>query len=1261
VNAHGGKQTPELWNPGEDTDPVWSVGGSLRALSAVATTGQESIYTGDLISTNLSGDDMRKFRSETRFLVLLLLGVFLVAAGSRGYCQDTNASLGGTVTDPNSAAIPGAKLTLTNLATGFQSNFVSDSSGEFSFHNLTPGKYDLTAEAAGFKSSTQKGIELAINQSARNDVHLAVGNAAETVTVSGDASLINYDNSTLEGGIAPETLQDFPLTISGAPRSSVTVAILLPGVTTGGGGNAYNARTNGGLVTGDEAVVDGATAMEGFMNQSGMVALETDFGMSPDITSEVHIVTANYDAQYGNSTSGQLIIDTKSGGEKFHGGAFEYIRNDALNATPYGGTKPPDKENDFGANIGGPIWLPKLHGANSWAKGYFYFNWEGFQDHGGANSSTLSIASAADRNGNFSAWGSQLYYPKDPAKYGPDAGTPIAYNGVTNQINPAYEDPIAAAWIAAMPTPTNNGEINNYYIPTAGQGSLTNSENVYFWRTDFNLGSRDHLYYTYWWQYTGINAQTNLPIALSTASPASPENAPIQRLNWEHNFSDVMTNHLTLGYLNRNEGYYALNGKAQLPKVPGVANPDYLPEMTFGSYYSQLGNNDPPDSAETKTTRGTYALNDVATRVIGRHTLKGGFEWRLAGTSIHEGTNQGGTFNFNADTTGTTSTALCPGGCPGDPLASFYLGAVGGASVTYYNVHAEYPRQDGYAAHIGDAWRINPRLTLDYSLRWDYIQPFREKFDNLSFFDPLGPNPDAMTAGGSPIPGRLAFAGNKWGGASYGADFPEVAQHTNLAPRVGFSYAVNDKTVVRAGYGIYFGQAFYPGWGGGMSQDGFNKYLNLSESPSGAFKVPALYLTNGISSAQTGSTASNINSGFDNGTSPSIYRPLDGNKRPYSSQWNMTIEHQMPHNFFVSVSYVGTKGTHLPSSLSPLNVLNPGNPAIFGLGSDLNVSYNDAAGPATFAKDGIAMPYVGWASQMTGCSPTIQQALLPYPQYCGDLQGDNEGHANSIFESFQGKVERHITNGLYLLSSITVAKLYSNGTFSTQGNSGGAGNTSAFSPYNPGRAWAIAPDNVPITESTAVVYDLPFGTGKQFLNGGGVANTLVSGWQISPIYRYEFGTPFSFSSSTCTTSTIAGSFREGCVPGVIPGQPVQPHGRDGFNPARESNYLNPAALESSSAFTNFGYTGYGKGVSTIYGPSYQDLDVSFTKNTKITERLNFKFSANFFNALNYHALISQGNGPGGAFVTDVGNSAFGTWNGDASTPRTIQFAGRFEF
>jgi hypothetical protein len=1197
-----------------------------------------------------------------RRLLLALLGVFLLAVTNLSYGQDTNASLSGTVSDPSGAAIPGAKMALTNEATGFTAKFVSDAAGEYSFPNLTPGKYDMTVSANGFKSIDQKGVELAVNQAARLDVHLALGSADQTVTVVGDASLINYDNQTLEGGVSPEALQDFPLVVSGAPRSSVAVATMMPGVTTAGSGNAFNARINGGLITGDEALVDGATTMEGYMNQSGMVALQTDFGMSPDITSEVKVLTANYDAQYGNTTSGQLIIQTKSGGEHFHGAAYEYLRNQLFNAFEYGAAanasgqfiKPQDEENDYGANIGGPIYLPKLHGNNSFLKAYFYFNWEGFKDLGGAAPATDTIPSTNDVAGNFSNWGTQLYYPNDPTKYGALAGTAIP----NNIVSPALEDPISKAFMADLPTPTNGNEINNYLIPKSGQGSLTAGENVYFARADLNIGSKDHLYYTYWWQYTGVNTESDLPIALSTADPANPENAPIQRLNWEHTLNDVMTNHLTLGYLNRNEGYYALNGHANLPTVPGVASTNgYHPEIAFGSYFSQLGNSDPATGSGTVTTRGTYALNDVFTRVQGHHTLKGGFEWRLAGTSIHEGTNEGGTFSFNADTTGNT---LCPSAapCPGDPAASFYLGAVGGASVSYYNVHAEYPRQPGYAAHGGDSWRINPRLTLDYSLRWDYVAPFKEKFDNLSFFDPVGPNPGAISATtGLPLPGRLAFAGNKWGAASYGAPYPEIPFKAAWAPRVGFAYTLNEKTVIRAGYGLYYGQAFYPGWNGGMSQDGFNKALTLSEAASTPNTVPAIYLSSGISAAQIGTTE-NISSSFDNGESPSMYRPLDGNKRPYSGQWNLTIERQLPHNFFTALSYVGTKGTHLPSELSPLNILNPNNPSIAALGTHLE----DVFTPNEATLDGVSQPYVGWASQMTGCAPSVAQALVPYPMFCGVLQGENEEHATSQYKSFQAKVERHLTNGVYVLGSLTVQKLYTDAADTTQATNS-AGTQSEFSPFNlfP-RAWAIAPDNVPVTLQVNVIYDLPFGANKQFLNSGGVSNVIFGGWQVTPLFRYEYGTPFFFSYGACPTAAV-GAFREGCVPGILPGQSVELHGRNGYNPKSGSPYLNAQAFENN--FTSFGYTGLGKAVTTVYGPSYKDLDMSFTKNTKIAEKLNFKFSANFFNTFNNHYFVnSQGGnygGPSVAFVTDVSNSAFGTWNGSTSSPRTIQFAGRLEF
>jgi len=508
----------------------------------------------------------------------------------------------------------------------------------------------------------------------------------------------------------------------------------------------------------------------------------------------------------------------------------------------------------------------------------------------------------------------------------------------------------------------------------------------------------------------------------------------------------------------------------------------------------------------------------------------------------------------------------------------------------------------------------------------------------------------------------LAFAGNGFGAASYGAPYPEVRFKKGFAPRLGFAYTVNEKTVVRAGYGIYFGQAFYPGWSGGMSQDGFNKNLTLNETSLGSLKVPALYLVSGISPDQVGPTE-NISSSADNGQTPSLYRPLDGNRRPYSSQWNLTIERQLPQSFTTTVSYVGTQGTHLPSSLSPINVLNPNNTSVTALGSDLAVNYNSPNGPATFAAHGVGVPYVNWAAQMTGCAPTLAQALLPYPQFCGTLQGLNEQHGTSSYHSLQIGVNRRAKNGLFFLGSFTYSKLLTNASVSTQStNSVGTGNSGAFSPFNyTSRDYALAPDNVPITVQISIVYDLPFGHNKRFINQGGIVNVLAGGWQISPLYHYEYGTPLWFTSSACPTNVQVPQFRQSCIPGILPGQNPYLHGRNGFNPHTDGRFLNPAAFETN--FSQFGATGTGSAVANLYGSAFQDTDIAFTKNTKIRERINFKFMANFFNAFNNHYFVSQGNGPALPFVTDVaasGNS-FGTWNGTVSSPRTIQFAGRIEF
>jgi len=523
-----------------------------------------------------------------------------------------------------------------------------------------------------------------------------------------------------------------------------------------------------------------------------------------------------------------------------------------------------------------------------------------------------------------------------------------------------------------------------------------------------------------------------------------------------------------------------------------------------------------------------------------------------------------------------------------------------------------------YFLFLQDDWKVTPKLTLNFGLRWDYYTPSRGRYDHFSFVDLVGTNPNA---GG--LPGRLAFAGSgsSCDPACYGAPYPEKPWHKGFAPRLSFAYSYDQKTVVRAGYGIFFAQAFYPGWGGGMSLDGYNLHQNFATSTdlTTGQSDPAFYLDAGI--PNPAQVPPFISPGYDNGALPSqangngsAYRPVDGNRRPYSQQWNWTLERELPKDVFVSVAYVGNKGTHLTGSLNPVNVLNPFAANIKALEAPINAACGIASpnpanpvpcvpelnakfivgGPTTI--DGVSVPYAGWVQQLSSstsaCSPTVAQALLPFPQFCGPLQGLNESHGNSIYESFQLKAEKHYKHGLYMLVAYTYSNLKSNASDNTQ-QLGGSWNATqgVISPYEQKRATSISSDDVPHILSAAFVYDLPFGKGQKYANGGGAANALVSGWQFSPILHYQSGTPMWFRSGTCQ---VVPQFRQACLVGLVSGTSPFLHSPNGYNPGT-GPLLNAAAFEPASNFVwnnpatapdtpgGFGYTGTGPRISDLRG------------------------------------------------------------------------------
>jgi hypothetical protein len=1174
-------------------------------------------------------------------VVRLSIFVLTLLLPALAQAQSFNGSVAGKVMDTTGAVVANAELVLKNVATGVQLRRTATESGEYAFRNLVPGTYELRVTSAGFSPHLQRNIAVAVNGDVRLDVSLSVGSQTEEVEVVAEASTLAYDSGAHEGGIAPDTLAQLPIQFATGPRAAASFVLLMPGVSSGGQNNAFDARINGGMQSGDEAVLDGASMQQGFMSQSGMISIFQDFPFSPDMVSEIKVVTSSYEPQYGSSTSGQIVATTKSGGERFHGALFDYHQRDGLNAKQWGtDSKSPLKKNNFGANIGGPAKVPGLW-SNS-VKSYFYANFEGFRQTGGVNRPTISIPSMRERNGDFSDWrdaSGNLIPIYDPATTRVLPNGTVVRDPFPGNIIPANRiTPYARQFLGFLPSPTSDGPLNNYLVPTAIPDTILGDSNYYFFRFDTYIGQKDHLAISLWHQRAPAKFFASLPHEIATETLSDPQNSWVNRANWDHTFGPNLLNHFAFGYLNRNEGYGCVNADAvdKLPKIAGVASNNIGPTINFSDGFSSFGCNAGIPVGNI-TTRPTYVANNLLTWITGSHTVKGGFEYRNIGGNIHSNGNEAGTFGFGRGATGLLGVQS------GSPVASFLLGAVDNANVDFRSVSNAYPRQAAYILHLGDTWKVNNKLTLNYGLRWDYYTPSREKYNVFSFFDPNGANPGA---GGRP--GRLAFAGTEYGAASYGADYPEKPFKKAFAPRLGVTYAFTPKTLFRAGWGIFYDRAFYPGWGGGISQNGFSQNAALSSTLGGL--QPAFFLQEGFPRSRFAPPPF-IQSDYQNGQGIT-YRPLDANERPRSQQWNLTLDREIGTGFMVGVAYVGSRGTHLPSNNDPLNALDP---SLLSLGSRLYDEFQ----PGQTSLHGVALPYAGWREQMTGCAPSLAQALLPYPQYCSSLQGVNENHGKSIYHSLQAKAEKRFSSGTFLLATYTLSKLMTSGTDNIQRESATwSGASGVISPFENDRNKALAADDVTHLISAALVYELPVGKGRKFLDQGGVANAVLGGWQLSTIFRYSTGIPFFFRSSFCN---VPGQFRAGCIPAIKAGANPFAQDKGSYDP-NKGPLFNKDAFEPVDAF-NF-YYGTGERVTSYRGFAFRNQDLSLVKNTSLGRGMNLQLRIEAFNVWNWHTFGGRGEfgaGASGSFNSDLASPEFGNWNGSVSNPRNIQVAARLEF
>jgi hypothetical protein len=1183
---------------------------------------------------------MAMMRSVRRPIFVCILSALSVASG-RG--QNVNGSISGMITDPSGAVIPAAVLTLTATGTGAVARVTSGPDGHYSFPNLAEGTYALKVSAKGFNDYLQTGIVVHLSQLIRQDVTMQLGQTVQTVVeVKANASPLNYQTPEVKGQVSREQINDLPLEVIGAQRNAADFAALNAGVSppTPNDQNIYTSRFNGAQSMTDEGVTDGVSVVEGVMSQSGLVSLQA-WPIAPEAVGEVSVLTSNFDVQYGSSSAAVTTMSTKAGQHDFHGGLYEFLRNTDLNARQFGvSTRPENIQNDFGAFVGGRLKLPGFWSNRK--KSYFFVDFEGYRSRGGATKPILTVPTDKERAGDFSDWPNPIYDP--------DTTQAVVSGGVTTYTRKQFmgcngntpnvicpSDPRLLAswapkWLQYVPHPNLPGLTANYESPYAIIGSSWGA-NTDQWtiRGDMYYRENDHIFVTDHYQGSLPHQQWAFPRQIDTTTARIPNYEDAPRLNWDHTLKPNLLNHFAFGFLDLPTGGVGSSDiyAGTMPQIPGVFAHDQTPVIGF-SEYSTYGNN-----GDFFSKRPTYIWNDMMTWVRGKHTLHFGGEYRRLGEIQQYESNDSGTFNFSDLNTGLLGVPS------GNSFASFLLGDVSSASATFYTVSGVRPRGDAWALFIGDNWRATPKLTVNLGIRWDVNRADVEVKDRTSFFDPVGLNPGAGN-----LPGRLAFAGTKWGDASFGRRSPEVNYFKAIGPRVGFAYSLTPKTVVRAGYGIFFEQAFYPGWNGGISSDGFNASPSFSSSLGGL--EPAFLLQNGF--PQNFAHPPIISSSFDNGQYAPNYRPFDANRLPYTQQWDLVVEHQFTPNFYINVMYVGNKGTRLLDETAPPNALNP---SLLAMGNKLY----DQFSPGQTTLDGVVAPYAGWAQQMVACPPSVAQALLPFPQYCGNIYPLNENAGNSTFHSLQIKAERRVSNGVWMLVNYTLAKDLTDTDSIQPATEFWYGLAGVISPYERKRNKGYSAGDNPQYITLSATYELPFGAGKRFLNIGGIVNGVLGGWQAATIFHANAGWPLWFRAASCN---IPGQFAESCMPGIKPGAKVFAQNPGSFDPGK-GPLLNQAAFESPTDF-NF-YQGNGTRMTSLRVFPDRNQDFALRKNIRITEKYTFQFRAEAFNIWNWHFFAPPSNVGTGAnpVDTNVGSATFGAWSGSTNFPRVFQFGAKLLF
>ena len=892
-----------------------------------------------------------------------------------------------------------------------------------------------------------------------------------------------------------------------------------------------------------------------------------------------------------------------------------------------------DTYNDFGATAGGPVRIPYLY--NGHDKTFFFFDYEGFRFANGGYG-TQNVPNEAFRSGDFSALCTagftgglcndptlQLYDPTPPHAF-------IPGNVLTN--DPLFTPSAVMTNVFNLLPPTNGNLTQN----VIDRSTTLSTANLFDIKIDHNLSNKQRLSGGFDFDNTTQGGTSQLgPIFGSV----TPQHTRYARVSDNYIFTPTLVNQVLFGFSRRyrKEGSNSIGGgwPAKIG-LTGVSQATFPCIKFTNTPYEGLLNN----CGDSEFADNVYQLNDSVSWVKGKHNMKFGGEARALQFNVRRLTRASGEFDFNSQETSLN-------GIGGNAVASALFGLVN-TSTLFYGAFSGVRYKD-YSFFAQDSYKLNARLTLNYGLRYDIDVPASEAFDRFSMVDPTLPNPGA---GG--ILGAYTYFGS--GTNRNGRKRPQDIYKKAFGPRLGFAYSINDKTVLRGGYGIFYEPLRE---GSFADQDGLGFFNQQTISPTNGGPIQ---IDNGVTRIFPDSGP--FTPDGQNGSNGIITVPANTGRPADIQSWNLDVQRQINSNLFVSVAYVGSKGTHLPA----LNVIpNQVNPKYLALGNDLtmNVTCLTMGTCPNAIAAGVTVPYAGFTGN-------INQALRPFPQYGDFNQEDNsfspDRTGNSTYHAMQLQVDKRFASGLSFLVSYTVSKNLTDADSAGPGVQGfiGAGEFIGQNSYNRQAEKAVSELDIPQALVASFFYELPFGHGKRYLNGSGATDRVVGGWYTSTIAQYKSGTPtavYGQCGGTAGDVLFGGCHFASARVNVIPG--VKQTNKSNFNPLT-TPFWNAAAFSSAAPFT---FGNEPRILASARGFTSKDEDLVLGKKTRLFgERATIDFHASFFNLFNRHVFgVGNGslnNGPfipaGGPGCTGVLACGFGALNG-TQEPRHIQFTLKLQY